>query len=66
MSSALRTTLNLDRDLLLQAQDATGIGEKTALIHQGLKALVKQAALERLANLGGAIRTAKVAQRRRS
>lgn len=65
MSSVLRTTLNLDKELLAQAQKATGVSEKTALIHQGLMELVKMAARERLANLGGAIKSAKVARRRR-
>ncbi len=65
MISAQRTTLNLDAKLLAQAQKATGISEKTALIHHGLKALVTQAARERLAALGGAIKAAKAAKRRR-
>ena len=65
MTSA-RTTLNLDAELLAQAQKATGIIEKTALINEGLLELVKRAALERLANLGGSIKNAKLPRRRKS
>lgn len=29
----MRTTMNLDNDLLAKAQELTGIREKTALVH---------------------------------
>ena len=43
----------LDDELLDQAKEETGIQEKTALLHAGLKALIAQAASRRLARLGG-------------
>ncbi len=54
----MRTTVILKEDILKQAQDATGIREKTALIHRGLEALIRLAAMERLAKLGGSDKTA--------
>ena len=49
----MRTTLNLDDDLIHRAQEATGIAEKTALVHAGLRALLSREAAKRLAALGG-------------
>ena len=37
----MRTTLNLDDDLLDKARFYTGIEERTALIHEGLRALIR-------------------------
>ena len=36
----MRTTFNLDDDLLGEAQRLTGMTERTALIHEGLRALI--------------------------
>ncbi|HUP17313.1 MAG TPA: type II toxin-antitoxin system VapB family antitoxin [Acidimicrobiia bacterium] len=49
----MRTTLNLREDLVEEARQATGIDEKTALVHAGLKALVDREKARRLAALGG-------------
>jgi Arc/MetJ family transcription regulator len=49
----VRTTLNLDEELIERARHLTGIREKTALIHAGLKALIAGEAARRLAALGG-------------
>lgn len=49
----MRTTINLDEELLAQAQRVTGVNERTALIHAGLKALIAQESARRLARLGG-------------
>jgi hypothetical protein len=62
----MRTTVILKEDLVRKAQEATGIKEKTALIHKGLEALIEQAAVERLIKLGGEAPHAKVPPRRRS
>ena len=62
----MRTTLNLDEELVRSASTATGVREKTALIHLGLRALVEKAARERLIKLGGSDPTASVPRRRRS
>ena len=49
----MRTTLNIDDKLLADAQRLTGITEKTALVREGLKALVERESARRLARLGG-------------
>ena len=49
----MRTTLSLDDDLLQAAQELTGLSEKSALVREGLKALVEREAARRLARLGG-------------
>jgi Arc/MetJ family transcription regulator len=38
----MRTTINLDETLLKEAQRITGMKERTALIHEGLKALIER------------------------
>ena len=40
LSNAMRTTLNIDDDLLQRAQQLTGINEKTAIVRSGLEALI--------------------------
>ncbi|MDH3644364.1 MAG: type II toxin-antitoxin system VapB family antitoxin, partial [Gammaproteobacteria bacterium] len=35
----MRTTVNLDDDLIEQAQQISGISDRTAMIHEGLRAL---------------------------
>lgn len=49
----MRTTLALDDELVAQAQEFTGITEKTALVREALKTLVHLEASRRLAALGG-------------
>lgn len=49
----MRTTLNIDDELLKRAMELTGIKEKTALVHAALKDLVAREAAIRLAKLGG-------------
>jgi Arc/MetJ family transcription regulator len=49
----MRTTLNLDDDLLSQAQRLSGINERTQLVREALKALVQRESARRLAALGG-------------
>jgi Arc/MetJ family transcription regulator len=49
----MRTTVALDDDLVRTAQEYTGIQERTALIREGLKALIHREASRRLALLGG-------------
>jgi Arc/MetJ family transcription regulator len=49
----MRTTINLDDELLSAAQRVTGIAERTELIHEGLKALIARESARRLARLGG-------------
>jgi Arc/MetJ family transcription regulator len=49
----MRTTLALDDDLMDKAQELTGLTEKTALIREGLKALIERESARRLSALGG-------------
>ena len=63
----MRSTLNLDEQLLRKAQKLTGITEKTALIHRGLEALIAQQSSKRLAALRGTEpRLGKIPRRRAS
>jgi Arc/MetJ family transcription regulator len=49
----VRTTLALDDDLVAEAQRLTGTREKSALVRQGLKALIERESARRLSRLGG-------------
>ena len=49
----VRTTLNLDDQLLKEAQRLTGIDGRTALVREGLRALIERESSRRLAKLGG-------------
>lgn len=61
----MRTTLALDDDLLAEAEALTGLGEKTALVREALKALIERESARRLARLGGSDPKAKAPPRRR-
>ena len=61
----MRTTLILDADLVSRAQALSGIREKTAVIHEGLRALVARESAKRLAALGGSDSRATAPRRRR-
>lgn len=64
--ATMRTTVNLDEALIEQAQRVTGMRERTALIHEGLRALIARESARRLARLGGSDPKAKAPRRRRS
>lgn len=49
----MRTTLNLDDELMAEARRLTGLEEKTAVVHEGLRALIAREKARRLARLGG-------------
>ena len=49
----MRTTINLDDELLEEARRITGMEGRTALIHEGLRALIERESARRLARLGG-------------
>ena len=49
----MRTTVNIDDELMKAARKLTGIEEKAALLRAGLKALIEQESARRLAILGG-------------
>ena len=48
----MRTTLNIDDELLSEARRITGVAEKTALVREGLRALIERESARRLARLG--------------
>lgn len=62
----MRTTLNIDDDLLARAQKFTGEKEKTKLVHMGLESLVQSHVARRLIALGGTDPRAEAAPRRRA
>jgi Arc/MetJ family transcription regulator len=61
----MRTTMTLDDDVAAQASEATGMTERTALVHEGLRALVQCEAARALMALGGSDKKATAAPRRR-
>jgi Arc/MetJ family transcription regulator len=49
----MRTTLNINDEILEKASRLTGVKEKTALVRLGLEALIARESSKRLAKLGG-------------
>jgi Arc/MetJ family transcription regulator len=62
----MRTTLNIESDLLNKAAKLTGIKEKTSLVRLGLQALMAKESAKRLARLGGTEKGLKVIPRRKT
>jgi len=62
----MRTTLNIDDELLAEAQRVTGLKEKVALVREGLRALIERESARRLAKLGGSEPQLRPVARRRS
>ena len=62
----MRTTLILDDVLIERARGLTGVAEKTALVHEGLRALIARESARRLAALGGTEPDLRPAPRRRA
>lgn len=62
----MRTTLNIEDELLIKAQQVSGLKEKTALVREGLKALIERESARRLARLGGSEPDARPVSRRQS
>jgi len=62
----MRTTINIDDDLLEKAAELTGIREKTTLVRRGLEALIARESAIRLAALGGSEPELEVSPRRRT
>jgi Arc/MetJ family transcription regulator len=65
MSIDMRTTLNIDDQLIKRAVQLTGVQEKTQLLRLGLEALISREAAKRLARLGGSEPHLEVIRRRR-
>lgn len=49
----MRTTINIEDDLIRRAAELTGIREKTSLVKLGLESLIARESGKRLARLGG-------------
>ena len=64
--TTMRTTLNIDDELLSEARRVTGVEEKTALVRAGLIALIEKESARRLAKLGGSEKQLKSVPRRRN
>ncbi len=62
----MRTTLNIDDDMLNKASRLTGIKEKTSLVRLGLQALIAQESFKRLSKLAGTEKKLRVIPRRRT
>jgi Arc/MetJ family transcription regulator len=62
----MRTTLNIDGQLLAEAQRTTGLDSKTRVIELALRSLIEQAGRKRLAALHGAVPKARAPERRRT
>ena len=62
----MRTTINIDEDLLAKAAKLVGPLDRSALVHEGLKALIQRESARRLACLGGTQPALKAAPRRRA
>jgi Arc/MetJ family transcription regulator len=61
----MRTTLNIDDDLLHRAAKLTGLKEKTALVRLGLEVLIAKQSARLLAELGGKEKALRSVRRRR-
>ena len=61
----MRTTLNIDDEILDKASRLTGIKEKTSLVRMGLEALITQESRIRLSKLGGTEKSLRAIPRRR-
>ena len=62
----MRTTINIDDQILEKASFLTGIKEKTSLVRLGLEALIARENSKRLAKLGSTEKELRSIPRRRS
>ena len=61
----MRTTLILDDSLVEKARALSGLTEKTAVVHAGLRALIARESASRLGALGGTEPHLRAPRRRR-
>ena len=61
----MRTTVDLDDELLEKARQLSGIDERSALLREALRALIQREAARRLARLGGTQPEVELLPRRR-
>lgn len=62
----MRTTINIDDELLAKAAKLAGPLDRSAVVREGLRALIQRESARRLAHLGGSQPALKAAPRRRS
>jgi Arc/MetJ family transcription regulator len=62
----MRTTLNIEDELIHKAARLTGIKEKTSLVKLGLETLIARESSRRLAKLGGTEKKLAMIPRRRA
>jgi Arc/MetJ family transcription regulator len=62
----MRTTIILDDALVEKAKSLSGLTEKTAVVHAGLRALIARESARRLAALGGSEPRLRAPERRRA
>jgi Arc/MetJ family transcription regulator len=62
----MRTTLNVDDELVAKASELTGVQERTSLVRMGLEALIAQKSAQRLGRLGGTEKQLRRPRRRRT
>lgn len=62
----MRTTVNIDDALLVKAARLVGPMDRSAILREGLKALIERESAKRLARLGGTQPALKTVPRRRT
>ena len=62
----MRTTINLDDELLVKATRLMGPLDRTALLRESLETLIERESAKRLARLGGTEPSLKTVPRRRT
>ena len=62
----MRTTVNIDDQLLSEARRVSGVQKNAVLVREALKALIERESAQRLAKLGGTEPKLKSVPRRRS
>ena len=62
----MRTTVNIDDELLAEAHRLSGLKERGALVREALKALIERESARRLATLGGSEPQLQPVKRRQS
>lgn len=60
----MKTTINIDDELIKKARELTSIEEKTALVRRALEALIEQESRQRLRKLMGTEKKLKGVPRR--
>ena len=62
----MRTTITIDDQLMSEAQQITGVSERTTLVREGLRALIERESARRLSKLGASDPDLKPVPRRRT